>query len=132
MYENLEEPDRIILKLALQFDQISPYFIQLYEDGRASGARSNWYVGSDQLKTGLKIADSIKDRVAHAFGLARVWHHAALTCYKSSEKQKIAVENMEFVMQHFRDCRGEELHETLNKWYGWMVKRYHQARENGL
>lgn len=132
LYENLEESDMTILKLALQFDQVSPYFIQLYDDNVVSGEWSERYVGRDQLLTGLELADSIKEDVAHAFALARVWHHAALTCYSSSEKQKIAVENMEFVIESFKQCEDKNLHTILGKWYGWMVNRYNWAKEKGL
>ncbi len=100
----LSAQDRERMLSVLQCDQLSPRILSWYEEQDVP--REKWaYYGADLLLRGTEIAEEIENPVARDYARARIWHHAAGTCYyMSPEHQKIAVRSIEMLVSHFKDA----------------------------
>lgn len=118
----LSERDRGLMLSVLQCDQLSPRILSWYEEQGVP--REEWaYYGADLLLRGTELAEEIEDPLGRAYVRARIWHHAAGTCYyMSPERQQIAVESIDFLASQLKDADGET-RAILSVWERFIHKR---------
>ncbi len=120
--EDLSKDDEKLLLTVLQYDQISPRMIGWY--GENDIPREEWgFTGYDLLVKGTELADTIDDEYARAFAQARIWHHAAGSCYfMSPEHQQIAVDGIEKLVSEFGDA-DDDTKAILEVWDRFIHNR---------